>query len=269
MLLVAASRGDVIPEAIGDEASAFFKLQNFSKAQQYLESYLESNGIECAVPTAVVNLWHQGCFLWANPITPSGFAASVVASKDIIFNDSIHEGILLDFSTKHEISKSSLHKLTKTQVMYPPSVELTLERIEAITAFAKLFFSERSYLTKGLIQLMSLCKTNRLILRTKFYLDKLFLAKFLFTIDYRINKWLTECGRVKTVEDIDLNLIDFSIIISDMKLNRFICELPESTKVIKDKNDSNIEVGSSTTPTNNKKRRISNDHQAQTRIVIN
>ena len=124
MMLIASSKGSVIPTVLGDEAMAFFKLSSFSKAQQFLESYLESQGIECSVPTAVANLWLQGCFLWLNPLTPSGLSASVITSKDIIFNDSIHEGILLDFSTKHEITKNSLSKITKTQVIYPSSIEL-------------------------------------------------------------------------------------------------------------------------------------------------
>ena len=63
MLLIASSRGNVIPQELNDEAMSFFKLSNFSKAQQYLESYLESKGIECSIPTALANLWLQGCFL--------------------------------------------------------------------------------------------------------------------------------------------------------------------------------------------------------------
>ena len=140
MIHVASSRGNVVPTTLNDEASLFFKSMNFSKAQQFLEHYLEAKGIECAIPTAVANLWLQGCFLWLNPLTPSGFASSVISSKDIIFNDLLRERIMLDFSMKHKITKSSLTKLTKTQVMYPSSIELMVERVEAITALANLFF---------------------------------------------------------------------------------------------------------------------------------
>ena len=91
------------------------------------------------------------------PLTPSGYASSVISLKDIIFNDSLHEGIMVDFSTKHEITKSSLTKLTKTQVMYPSPIELMIERVEAIAAFANLFFTEKSYLTKSLNHLLILC----------------------------------------------------------------------------------------------------------------
>ena len=170
--------------------------------------------------------------MWLNPLTPSGFATSIISSKDIIFNDSLHEGIMLDFSTKHEITKASLTKLTKTQVIYPTSIGLMIERIEAITLFVNLFFTEKSCLTKGLYHLLTLCKSNRTLLRTKLYLDKMFIAKFLFSIDDRINKWLSECGKNDTVDKTSMELVDFATIISDLKLNRYYCDLPQSIRTV-------------------------------------
>ena len=104
------------------------------------------------------------------------------------FNDSLHEGILLDFLTVHEISKASLSKLTKTQVIYPTSIELMIEQVEAIIAHAELFFTVKSYLYQGLNQFLILCRNNKSILRTQLHLDKMFIPKFLFSIDNRINK---------------------------------------------------------------------------------
>ena len=150
MLLLVSSRENVIPTQLNEKAMAFFALSNFSKAQQYLESILESKGIECSILTTAVNLLLQWCMLWLNPLTPSGLARSVISSKDIIFNDSLHEGILLDFSTKHKISKASLTKLTKTQVVYPTSIELMIKRVEAILTFTEMFFTVKSYLYQGL-----------------------------------------------------------------------------------------------------------------------
>ena len=87
MVLIALSKGGVITQELNEDTASFFKMQNFSKAQQYLESYLEAKNIDCSVPTAVANLWHQGCLLWANPLIPSGLLASVTATKDVIFNN--------------------------------------------------------------------------------------------------------------------------------------------------------------------------------------
>ena len=162
MVLIALSKGGVITQELNEDTASFFKMQNFSKAQQYLESYLEAKNIDCSVPTAVANLWHQGCLLWANPLTPSRLSASVITTKDVIFNDSLYQGILLNFSTKHEITKNSLMKLSKTQVVYHTSIELMIERLEAIHAFESLFFTDKSYLSKILNYLLFACKTNKM-----------------------------------------------------------------------------------------------------------
>ena len=98
-MLIALSRGTVIPKTLNNEAISFFKMSNFSKAQQFLEDYLDARGIGCTNSTPVANIWLQGYLLWTNPLTPSGLATSVISSKDLLFNDSVHEGILLDFST--------------------------------------------------------------------------------------------------------------------------------------------------------------------------
>ena len=266
MMLVASSRGTVVPTELQDEAMKFFKLSSVSKAQQYLESYLENQSIECTIQTAVANLLLQGCFLWSNPLTPSGLAGSVIASKDIMFNNSIHAGILLDFSTKHEISKASLSKLTKTQVMYPSTIELAIERIEAVVALSELFFTDRSILTEGLVVLLKLSKTNKTLLRTKLYLDKMFVAKFLFSIDDRINKWLGECARAQDITETSLELVDFSTIISDLKLNRYYCDLPSNIKmIVKD------DIEDEDAPKESKKRRTSQDSSNSnvSKVVLN
>ena len=55
-----------------------------------------------------------GSFLCANSLTPSGFAASVITSEDIMRMDTLYEGMILDYSTKFEMSSSAIEKLTKT-----------------------------------------------------------------------------------------------------------------------------------------------------------
>ena len=80
--------------------------------------------------------------------------------------------------------------------------------------------------------LLTLCKSNKTLLRTKLYLDKLFIPKFLFLIDDRVNKWLSECSRVEMVENMCMDLVDFATIVTDIKLNRFYCDLPSSIRLL-------------------------------------
>ena len=72
----------------------------------------------------------HGSFLWSNTLTPSGLASSVITSSDVIRNDVLQEGIVLDYSTKHEMSNNSLNKLTKTQVLFPTNVDTSFENLK-------------------------------------------------------------------------------------------------------------------------------------------
>ena len=98
-------------------------------------------------------------------------------------------------------------------------------------------------------------KANKTLLRTKLRLDKLFIAKFLFSIDDRINKWLNECSRQKIVEDTSIDLVDFTTIISDLKLKQYYCDLPHTIRSVARNDDKSNEV----LLPQEKKRKISGD----------
>ena len=83
----------------------------------------------------------------------------------------------------------------------------------------------------------------------------MFIAKFLFSIDDRINKWLMECSRVQSVDETCMELVDFGTLITDLKLNRFYCDLPDSIKMIANDQDQTKESNMITSQTNIKKRK--------------
>ena len=126
MLCVAASQGDVVPTSLGPDAMEFFSQSSVLNAQIYLNSWLESERIECQVSSALATSLMHGSFLWASSITPSGLASSVITSLDTIRGDTLYEGIVLDYSTKHEMSASSLEKLMKTQILFPSDIESSI-----------------------------------------------------------------------------------------------------------------------------------------------
>ncbi len=93
----------------------------------------------------------------------------------------------------------------------------------------------------------------------------MFIAKFLFSIDDRINKWLGECGRVLTVEQTSLELEDFISILTDLKLNRYYCDLPTSIKLIAKRDDEKTD--NKVTPT--RKRKTSSDGSNNFKVISN
>ena len=160
MILTASSSGNVTAQEINEEAREFFNQSSTLNAQIYLNSFLEAREIECTISSALATVLMHGSLTWSNEVTPSGLASSVISSRDIIHNDTLYEGIVLDYSIKHEISGESLKKLTKTQVLYPTDIESMIHRLDALAALCELFFGETSLLYKGIDEFVYECKKN-------------------------------------------------------------------------------------------------------------
>ena len=193
-----------------------------------LNSLLEAEGIECSVSTAMATTLLYGSFLWRNALSPAGLAASVLTSEGIIRNDTLQEGMVLDFATKFDMSEVSLAKLTKTQVLFPKDVEELTHRVRGLYTLVTFFFNKHGFLSQGMKQVVKLCLDNRTLLKTRIYLDGKFITKFITAIDERIYMWLKQCCITQTVTDTDLALINYSSFLQDVKLNRFTYILPPS-----------------------------------------
>ena len=228
MLLIASSQGEALPSDLNNDALDFFSQANVLNAQIYLNSLFDSKQIECAVSPALTTSLMHGSFLWASTLTPSGLASSVLSSLDVIRADTLQEGIILDYSTRHEMSSKSLEKLTRTQVLYPATIEASIERLRALHALVLLFFGKLSFPEQGLKKLVNLCSDHKRLLRTKQYLDDMFIPRLLFMVDDRLNQWLEQCCRADSVSDTNLELTHFSSIFSDIQLNKFFCNLPSN-----------------------------------------
>lgn len=217
MLLVASSLGNVVAQDINEEGKEFFSQTSTLNAQIFLNSYLEAREVECTISSALATVLMHGSFTWSNEVTPSGLSASVISSRDIINNDTLYEGIVLDFSIKHEISNESLKKLTKTQVLYPTDIESMIQRLDALAALSELFFGDKSLIYRGLDEFIYECKKNKMLLRRRYSLDDMFIPKFLYSVDDRVNQWLTQCGIEDNVSATSLDLVEFKPVLLTTK----------------------------------------------------
>ena len=119
MILVASSQNEATVAEVNPRAAEFFKCSSTLHAKVMLNSVLEEDQLECSISNAITTMLLHGSFLWSNSVTPSGLASSIITSEDFMRSDTLHEGLVLDYSTKFEIKSSSLEKLTKTQVRFP------------------------------------------------------------------------------------------------------------------------------------------------------
>ena len=154
MILVAASVGEVTEVDYDADAAEFFKCSTTLHAQVMLNSLFEAEGVDCSVSAAVATTLLYGSFLWKNPLSPSGLAASVLSSEGFMRSDTLHEGMVLDYATKFDMSTASLSKLTKTQVLFPVDLEELTHRIRGLQLLAALFFKRNGYMSQGLKQVV-------------------------------------------------------------------------------------------------------------------
>ena len=228
MLLVASSVSEVTEVDYNAEAKEFFKSSTSLNAQVMINSILEAENIDCSVSPAVAATLAYGSFLWKNAFSPSGFASSVLTSEGIMRGDTLQEGMVLDYATKFDMTAASLSKLTKTQVLYPTTVEDLTHRMKAFQCLASFFFKRHGYLSQGLLKVVKFCVANRMLIRTRIYIDKAFIAKFMCAIDDRVYQWLKQCSTHEMVTDTDITLVEFSPLLQDIQLNRFQYVLPPS-----------------------------------------
>jgi hypothetical protein len=226
MILIASSISEVTVVDYDADASEFFKCSTNLNAQVMINSMFEAEGVECSISAAVTTTLLYGSFLWKNSLSPSGLAASVISSEGIFRSDTLHEGMILDYATRFDMSEASLSKLTKTQVVFPKDVEELIHRLKALHLLAAFFFKKSGYMSQGLKSLLNFCTSNRTLLKTRIHLDSKFTAKMICAIDERIYLWLKECSKESSVEDTDLSLMNFTQLTQDIQLNRFNYLLP-------------------------------------------
>ena len=238
MILVAASGSEVTEIDYDADAVKFFKCSTPLHAQVMINSLFESENVECPVSPAVATTLLYGSFLWKNPLSPSGLAASVLTSEGLFRNDTLQEGMVLDFATKFEMSSISLSKLTKTPVIFPHDVKELTHRIRALQLLAAFFFKKQGLLSQGLKQVVNFCLDHRSLIKTKIYLDRQFIAKIICAVDERVYLWLRQCSTQQAVTDTDLSLINFLSLIQDIHLNRFAYILPPTiASLVTDKDE--------------------------------
>ena len=94
MILVAASSSEATEVDYDADAVEFFKCSTPLQAQVMLNSLLEAEGIECSVSAAMATTLLYRSFLWRNPLSPAGLAASVLTTEGIIRSDTLQEASL-------------------------------------------------------------------------------------------------------------------------------------------------------------------------------
>ena len=238
MLLIASGEGQAIPEELNDEAMAFFALPNSKAAHIHLNSLLESEKVRCSVSPAMANHLFVASFRWSNMIRPSGLASSVLTTESYQRTDVLNEAMVLDVSTRFEISDEYISKLTETTIMFPESCEDMIERFKGIKVLANFFFGADNVITQAYISILNWCQDNRQILEARYAMDNLLIPKLMVSTDERLHLFLKSCVRADYPNKASIQYLNFQSITFALELNNFSYFLQPSIKQLKRNNDT-------------------------------
>ena len=233
MLLIASGEGQAMPDELNKEAMDFFALPNSKAAHIHLNSLLESNKVRCSVSPAMANHLFVGSFRWSNMIKPSGLASSVLTSESYMREDILSEALVIDVSTRFEISSEFISKLTETMIVFPENPEDMIERFKAIKVLASYFFREDTVITQAYIFLLNWCQDNRQILEARCAMDKNLITKIMVSTDERMHLFLKSCVKADYPNKACIQYMNFSSITFAIEINSFNYVLQPSIKKLK------------------------------------
>ena len=97
------------------KGAEFFKSINNMNGSRviWIVSRLEIEGMEYSVLPATTMTVLAGGFLLKNPMLPLGLSSSILISKELFRLDMLHEGLVLDISSKFKMSSETLATLIK------------------------------------------------------------------------------------------------------------------------------------------------------------
>ena len=146
--------------------------------------------------------------------------------------------MVLDVSTRFEISDEYISKLTETTIMFPESCEDMIERFKGIKVLANFFFGADNVITQAYISILNWCQDNRQILEARYAMDNLLIPKLMVSTDERLHLFLKSCVRADYPNKASIQYLNFQSITFALELNNFSYFLQPAIKQLKRNNDT-------------------------------
>ncbi len=270
MILMASS---VESKSIGEHTESFKSLFNI-KTQAYadleLHHLFEERGIHnVGFAEGTVLALYLGHLQRSNPTAPSNCipftfrelqAAQMNQKLRLLVCTMItHKG-----SATH--SAEELKAKAKQDVVAPLDYNEMIFQLKAFTAMIDILFADESVLTNILTKLIRAIKSNSIIYKVHAALDDFFPSKVLWAVCNQVQTFLTSCMQARDRDDIEDDIIEFTLDHRDIVLDRFNSTLPPCFKEVKNKaetgkdpdNENKNEIGKKS-----KKRKTDQDRKQQ------
>ena len=105
----------------------------------------------------MANHLYAASFRWVNMIRPSGFASSILITKLYLRIDVLNEAMVLDVSTRFDMSDEYVTKLTETTIIILDNCEDMNETFKTMKVLANYFIGLCNVITQAYPSFTNFC----------------------------------------------------------------------------------------------------------------
>jgi hypothetical protein len=237
MILMASS---VDSKFIGEHTESFKSFFN-SKTQAYanleLHHLFEERGIHnVGFAEGTVLALYLGHLRRSNPTAPSNcppFAFQELQAAQMNQKSRLLVCTMITHKGSATHSAEELKAKAKQDVVAPLDYNKMIFQLEAFAAMIDILFGDESVLTKKLTKLIRTIKSNAIIYKARAALDDFFPSKVLWAVCNQVQTFLTSCMQARDRDNIEDDIIEFTLDHRDIVLDRFNPTLPPCFKEVK------------------------------------
>ena len=223
--------GEFVPESPTETCVEFFKKKDGARARDFLEETLELKfGCVVSVDRGASLAIYAGAFVRDLDDLPSNFSFLLVPKKKPSASGQRNKSMMLQLKVLNGQgwSEKDFKDAAKQGIEAPSSIEELRFQLENLAGLAAFFFGEKSLLTRRLIEFTTKIKTRVVAFDAQQESDFEFASKIGYAVDTRTFRWLQQCRDASDREGVDDLLVNFTPILNDVLLDRFVQPLPES-----------------------------------------
>jgi hypothetical protein len=230
ILFASAEDADSVPDEPLESCKRFLNAETDGIADQELNMQFKNLNLnDAAFSIGFTQALYNGKFLWADSGTPSNFSPFCIFEVEpLLAAEQQNRHFTLHIvqtqgkgRTIDEIKSSS-----KQEVKAPTTyIELT-QQLNYFAGACQIFFGEHSAATTSIRAIVVSIEKYKQIFKAREVRETVFVSKFLFAIDTRMQMWLDECMTQPARNLVDDSILNFNTLIDSVRFNNFDICLP-------------------------------------------
>ena len=230
ILFASADDMDSVPDEPFDSCKRFMNAETDGTADQELNIQFKNLHLnDAAFSIRFTQALYNGRFLWSDSSTPSNFSPFCIFEiEPLLAAEQQNRHFILHIvqtqgkgRTLDEIKSSS-----KQQVKAPTTYTEQIQQLKYFAGACEIFFGPNSASTASIKALITSIDKYKPIFKAREARETIFVSKFLFAVDTRMQMWLDECMTQPARNLVDDSILNFSSLIDSVRFGNFDIALP-------------------------------------------